>query len=87
MNLQGTKKRENVLTARTSLMAITLTILVGCENVPLDLEAAREEINPRSAAHADSLVNGTRQQAAKTGRDLIASIDCLLKNPECPTVR
>ena len=84
MNFKATKTLVNGLIGRMSLKATLLVMLSGCGTVLVDLEAGREKINPLLSAAAGAVADGTREEAASSVRDLIASVDCLLDNPECP---
>lgn len=84
MTSPATKRRNNGPNARTAALATSMLILSGCMHDRLDLEAAREELNPLSVQHVIDLRTGTRQQAIQSGRNLISTLDCILDNPECP---
>lgn len=83
MTSPNTSRHGSAPIARMSLAVLALTTLIGCDDA-LNLKAARAEINPLIRPHADAIANGSREDAARTGRDLIATIDCVLDNPECP---
>lgn len=84
MTWKPTNRPETASIGPIVLMAILGLILSGCGNVLVDLEAARAELNPLLVRHAGVLADGTREEALQSGRDLIASVDCLLANSECP---
>ena len=83
MRLNVTKTPAIASIARISAGVILMMTALGCAPVPVDLDAARVEINPLIKDHADALADGTWEDAMATGRSLIAKIDCLLDNPEC----
>lgn len=83
MTFKSTKKPLKERLVLMSVGAMLTMTLNGCGDA-LSLEAAREQLNPKIAQHAANLADGSRASALSSGRDLIAVLDCVLNNPECP---
>lgn len=60
-----------------------MLIGTGCTTVPGNIEAMRVELNPLAAKHAEALAEDGGPKSLQTGRDFIATYDCVIGNTSC----
>lgn len=83
MTFKATSKRGSGRKTLIGLMGIVLLIGTGCATEPGSVEAVRDELNPLVADHAEGLAEDGGPKSLQTGRNLIATYDCLVENEQC----